>query len=170
MPLFIRIVRSRQTCRMCRRYNPGTPESCAVDMADGVNEICSQCSQIELGPQSPACQGSGLRPGGCGGSMVEMGTEDLEPGFCTVLVQTQSLAGYCVLEVLPANFRVQGPSLTHEQATALPYPSTKRWAAGFSWDLSGQMTSCRSRLGNLLDFHPGAGPLLSSPILKSQTS
>lgn len=38
MPPFIRIVRSRRTRPMCRRYNPGTPELCAVDMADGVNE------------------------------------------------------------------------------------------------------------------------------------
>lgn len=109
---------------MCRRYNPGTPESCAVDMAD------------EPRPQSPACQGSGLRPRW--GWLVQVGTEDLEPGFCTVLVQTQWSAGYCVLEVLPANFRAQGPSLTHEQATALPCPSTKRRAVGFSRDLSGQ--------------------------------
>lgn len=32
-----------------------------------------------------------------------MGADDLEPGFCTALVQTQWLAGYCVSKVLPAN-------------------------------------------------------------------
>lgn len=37
---------------------------------------------------------SSLRPRW--GWMLEMGADDPEPGFCTVLVQTQWLAGYCV--------------------------------------------------------------------------
>lgn len=53
-----------------------------------------------LSNRAPSSESS-LRP--WWGWMLEMGADDLEPGFCTALVQTQWLAGYCVSKVLPAN-------------------------------------------------------------------